>query len=34
LPPLDSIPTPDIDLSDLAPMLDTATDLVAQAGLL
>ena len=34
LPPLDSIPTPDIDLSDLAPMLDSATDLVAQAGLL
>jgi iron(III) transport system substrate-binding protein len=34
LPPLDSIPTPDIDLSDLAPMLDTATDLVAEAGLL
>lgn len=34
LPPLDSIPTPDIDLSDLAPMLDLATDLVAEAGLL
>jgi iron(III) transport system substrate-binding protein len=34
LPPLESIPTPDIDLSDLAPMLDTATDLVAEAGLL
>jgi len=34
LPPLDSIPTPDIDLADLAPMLDLATDLVAEAGLL
>ena len=34
LPPLDSIPAPDIDLSDLAPMLDLATDLVAEAGLL
>lgn len=34
LPPLDTIPTPDIDLSDLAPMLDPATDLVAEAGLL
>lgn len=34
LPPLDSIPTPGIDLSNLAPMLDLATDLVAQAGLL
>lgn len=34
LPPLDSIPTPDIDLSLLATTLDTATDLVAQAGLL
>jgi len=34
LPPLDAIPTPDIDLSDLAPMLDLATDLVAEAGLL
>jgi iron(III) transport system substrate-binding protein len=34
LPPLESIPTPDIDLSDLASVLDTATDLVAQAGLL
>lgn len=34
LPPIDSIPTPDINLSDLATVLDTATDLVAQAGLL
>ncbi len=34
LPPLSSIPTPDIDLSLLATVLDTATDLVAQAGLL
>jgi iron(III) transport system substrate-binding protein len=34
LPPINTIPTPDIDLSDLASVLDTATDLVAQAGLL
>lgn len=34
LPPIDTIPTPDIDLSDLATVLDTATDLVAEAGLL
>ena len=34
LPPIDTIPTPDIDLSNLASVLDTATDLVAQAGLL
>ena len=34
LPPLGSLPTPDIDLSDLAGVLDTATDLVAEAGLL
>ena len=34
LPPIDSIPTPDIDLSELATVLDTATDLVAEAGLL
>lgn len=34
LPPLDSLPTPAIDLSDLAGVLDTATDLVAEAGLL
>ena len=27
-------PPPDIDLSDLASVLDTATDLVAEAGLL
>jgi iron(III) transport system substrate-binding protein len=34
LPALDTIPTPAIDLSDLAGALDTATDLVARAGLL
>lgn len=34
LPALDSIPTPDIDLSLLATTIDTATDLVAEAGLL
>lgn len=34
LPPLDSIPTPAIDLSQLATTIDTATDLVAEAGLL
>jgi iron(III) transport system substrate-binding protein len=34
LPPIETIPTPDINLSDLATILDTATDLVAQAGLL
>ena len=34
LPPLVSIPTPNINLSDLATVLDLATDLVAQAGLL
>lgn len=34
LPPIGTIPTPDINLSDLATVLDTATDLVAQAGLL
>jgi iron(III) transport system substrate-binding protein len=34
LPPIDSIATPDIDLSSLADVLDRATDLVAQAGLL
>ena len=33
LPPINAIPTPDIDLSKLATVLDTATDLVAQAGL-
>jgi iron(III) transport system substrate-binding protein len=33
LPPIDTIPTPDIDLSDLAGVLDLATDLVAEAGL-
>jgi iron(III) transport system substrate-binding protein len=34
LPPIDSMVTPDMDLSDLATVLDVATDLVAQAGLL
>lgn len=34
LPPIDSIATPDINLSDLAGVLDLATDLVADAGLL
>ena len=34
LPPIESIPTPDIDLSLLATELDTATDLVSRAGLL
>jgi iron(III) transport system substrate-binding protein len=34
LPPIDTIPTPDIDLSDLATWLDLATDLVAEAGLI
>lgn len=34
LPPLDTIATPDLDLSRLAEALDTATDLVARAGLL
>lgn len=34
LPPIESIPTPDIDLSDLATVLDLATDLVAEAGLI
>ena len=34
LPPIDSIPTPDLNLSDLAAVLDLATDLVAEAGLL
>jgi iron(III) transport system substrate-binding protein len=34
LPPIESIPTPDIDLSDLATVLDRATDLVDEAGLL
>jgi len=33
LPPLDSLATPGIDLSLLATVLDTATDLVAEAGL-
>ena len=34
LPPIDSLSQPDIDLSDLAGVLDRATDLVAEAGLL
>jgi iron(III) transport system substrate-binding protein len=34
LPPIESIPTPDIDLSELATVLDLATDLVSEAGLL
>lgn len=34
LPPLEDIPTPDVNLSDLAGTIDRATDLVAQAGLL
>lgn len=34
LPPLEDIPTPDLNLSDLADTIDRATDLVAEAGLL
>jgi iron(III) transport system substrate-binding protein len=34
LPPLAELSQPDIDLSDLATVLDLATDLVAAAGLL
>jgi iron(III) transport system substrate-binding protein len=34
LPDIETIPTPDIDLSELADVLDRATDLVAEAGLL
>jgi iron(III) transport system substrate-binding protein len=34
LPAIDSLPTPDLDLSLLATTLDRATDLVAEAGLL
>ncbi len=34
LPPLDELPTPDIDLSELAGVLDLATRLVAEAGLI
>jgi len=34
LPSIENIPTPDIDLSELASVLDRATDLVAEAGLL
>ncbi|MGH8875151.1 MAG: iron ABC transporter substrate-binding protein [Acidimicrobiia bacterium] len=33
-PSLDTIPTPDIDLSELATVLEQATDLVARAGLI
>ena len=34
LPAIESIPTPAVDLSEIATMLDLATDLVAEAGLL
>ncbi len=34
LPPIDTITTPDIDLSELATVFDRATDLVSEAGLL
>ncbi len=34
LPPIATIPTPKIDLSDLATVLDLATDLVSEAGLI
>ncbi len=34
LPPIESLAQPDISLSELATVLDTATDLVATAGLL
>jgi iron(III) transport system substrate-binding protein len=34
LPPLESLTPPEIDLSDLASVLDLATDLIAEAGLL
>lgn len=34
LPPIASLATPDLDLSELATVLDLATDLVARAGLL
>jgi len=34
LPPIGDVPTPEIDLSELATVLDLATDLVTQAGLL
>ncbi|MGH8935510.1 MAG: iron ABC transporter substrate-binding protein [Acidimicrobiia bacterium] len=34
LPPLEEIPTPDVNLSHLADTIDQATDLVAEAGLL
>ena len=34
LPPLDTLATPDVDLSELATTLDLATQLVAEAGLL
>lgn len=34
LPPIETIATPELNLSELATVVDTATDLVAQAGLL
>ncbi len=34
LPPIGDVPTPEIDLSELATVLDLATDLVTRAGLL
>ena len=34
LPPVGSLMPPDLDLSDLASVLDLATDLIAEAGLL
>lgn len=34
LPLIDTIPTPGVELSEIATMLDRATDLVAEAGLL
>ncbi|MCH8129123.1 MAG: iron ABC transporter substrate-binding protein [Acidobacteria bacterium] len=34
LPPIGDVPTPEVDLSELATVLDLATDLVTQAGLL
>lgn len=34
VPPIDEVAAPDVDLSQLATLLDTASDLVARAGLL
>ena len=34
LPPIGDVPTPEVDLSELATVLDLATDLVTRAGLL